>query len=57
MPEGETLESLKDYAKSLKSTLTKKAKEVKLHNDYLQHTFPLRRREILDTPAQVQNTG
>jgi hypothetical protein len=55
LPEGETLATLKGLSRKLKGALQKKPKDVKLHKDYLDHTFALRRREILEKPSPVES--
>jgi hypothetical protein len=56
LPEWEALASLKEFSQKLKGALQKeKKKDVKLHKDYLDHTFALRRREILEIPSPVES--
>jgi hypothetical protein len=46
-PEGETMYCIKNYAGQMMTKLVKKPKDVKLHRDFMDHTFALRRHDIL----------
>ena len=53
LPEGETIETLKNYQEKQLPFLSRK-KDVKSHHDFLEHTFALRRLQILDNPCPVR---
>ena len=53
LPEGETIETLKNYEEKQLPLLSRK-KDVKSHRDFLEHTFALRRLRILDNPCPVR---
>jgi len=52
LPEGETIETLRNYQEKQLPLLSKK-KDVKAHRDVLEHTFALRRLQILDNPCPI----
>ena len=54
LPEGETLASLADYVASSWSELARKPNDIRLHRDFLDRTFALRRHEILTSPRPVK---
>lgn len=53
LPEGETIDTLKNYLEKQLPLLSGK-KDVKSHRDFLEHTFALRRLQILDNPCPVR---
>ena len=53
LPEGETIETLKNYQEKQLPLLSRK-KDVKSHRDFLEHNFALRRLQILDNPCPVR---
>lgn len=53
LPEGETIDTLKNYLEKQLPLLSRK-KDVKSHRDFLEHTFALRRLQILDNPCPVR---
>ena len=53
LPEGETIDTLKNYLDKTLPFLSRK-KDVKSHRDFLEHTFALRRLQILDNPCPVR---
>lgn len=53
IPDGDTIETLKEYVKRMAATLKKKPRDIKLHRDFLLKSFPLRRMQILDNPCPI----
>lgn len=53
LPEGETIDTLKNYLEKQLPLLSGK-KDVKSHRDFLEHTFALRRLQILDNACPVR---
>ena len=53
LPEGETIETLKNYQEKQLPLLSRK-KDVKSHRDFLEHNFALRRLQILDNPCPAR---
>ena len=53
LPEGETIDILKNYLEKKLPSLLKK-RDVKSHHDFLEHTYALRRIQILENPCPVR---
>ena len=53
LPEEETIDTLKNYLEKKLHSLKKK-KDVKSHRDFLEHTYALRRIQILENPCPVR---
>ena len=53
LPEGETTDTLKKYLEKRLPSLLKK-RDVKAHRDFLEHTYALRRIQILENPCPVR---
>ena len=55
MPEGETLETLRTYANENREEVKRNPKKQKLHKDFMDKTFALRRHDILTAPKLVRD--
>ena len=55
MPEGETLASLRTYADEHREEVKRNPKKQKLHKDFMDKTFALRRHDILTAPKLVKD--
>lgn len=55
MPEGETLETLRTYANENREEVKRNPKKQKLHKDFMDKTFALRRHDILTAPKLVKD--
>lgn len=53
LPEGETLDTLKNYIERQLPSIGKK-RDVKTQRDFLDHTYALRRIQILDNPLPIK---
>ena len=53
LPEKETIDTLKNYLEKKLPSLVKK-RAVKSHRDFLEHTYALRRTQILENPCPVR---
>ena len=50
LPEGESVDSLRTYANENLDEIKKNPKKHKLHKEFMDKTFALRRRDILTAP-------
>lgn len=55
MPEGELLETLRAYANENREEVKRNPKKQKLHEDFMDKTFILRRHDILTAPKLVKD--
>lgn len=55
LPEGETLQTLMSYADKNRNEVKRYPKKHKLHKDFMDKTFALRRHEILTAPKLVKD--
>lgn len=55
LPEGESVDSLRTYANENLDEIKKNPKKHKLHKEFMDKTFALRRRDILTAPKLVKD--
>ena len=55
LPEGESVDSLRTHANENLDEIKKNPKKHKLHKEFMDKTFALRRRDILTAPKLVKD--